>query len=47
MDDVMHDDFPNAESELRTREFLSAMAGSLEVSRTFASKVEWPRSALQ
>jgi hypothetical protein len=36
MDDVMHDDSPNAESELHTREFLSAMTGSLDISPTFA-----------
>ena len=28
----MHDDSPNAESELRTRAFLSAVTGSLEIS---------------
>ena len=41
MDDVMHDDSPNAESERRTREFLSAMTGSLDISPTFASKVDF------
>ena len=37
----MHDDSPNAESERRTREFLSAMTGSLDISPTFASKVDF------
>src|SRR5262249_36325400 len=41
MDDVMHDDSSNAESERRTREFLSAMTDSLDISPTFASKVDF------
>lgn len=37
----MHHDSPNAESGPRTREFLSAMTGSLDISPTFASKVDF------
>src|SRR5215471_5530762 len=38
---VMHDKSASAESELRTREFLSAMAGSLDISPRFAPRVEF------
>ena len=37
----MHDDSPSADSELRTREFLGAMTGSLDISPTFASKADF------
>ena len=37
----MHDKSSNAESELRTREFLSAMTRSLDITPSFASRVEF------